>query len=80
MKEGRGESYPGGPIKKIIERFWEENEDMFERVWLEGNKIMYLDYDSGLGRIYKHLNETNIYLIESRYQKLNKITAETEKI
>src|SRR5687767_10025954 len=37
------------PIKEIIEKFWEENEDMFERVWIEeggNNKIMYLDYDS----------------------------------
>ena len=72
-EEGRCESYPGGPLKKIIEEFWAENDDMFERVWLEteGSKFLYLDYNSGIGKIYKHLDDMNQYLIDLRYQKVN---------
>lgn len=47
-------------------------------MWIEeegNNKIMYLDYDSGLGKIYKHLDETNNYLLDVRYQKVNNVTA-----
>jgi len=72
---------PNGSIKQMIDRIWEENEDMFDRIWLEeGNtKIMFLDYYSGLGKIYKHLDETNQYLLDLRYQKVNQVTAETEE-
>ena len=70
---------PNGSIKQMIDRIWEENEDIFDRNWLEENRIMFLDYETGKGTIYKHWDDINQYLMEVRYQKLNKVTAETEE-
>ena len=50
---------------------------LIETGWKKKNKIMFLDYETGKGTIYKHLDDMNQYLMEVRYQKLNKVTAET---
>jgi hypothetical protein len=63
---------PNGSIKQMIDRIWKENKDIFDRNWLEENKIMFLDYETGKGTISKHLDDMNQYLIDFRYQKVNK--------
>jgi hypothetical protein len=53
---------------------------MFKRNWIEdesGN--LFLDYNSTIRLIYRNLDETNLYLIEERYLKLNNAKPETEE-
>ena len=57
---------PDGSIKQMIDRIWEENEDIF-------------DYGATPEIIYKHLDYTNEYLMQVRYQKLNNVIEETQE-
>jgi hypothetical protein len=68
------------PFKRIIEKIYYENQDMFNINWEEdnGNGILIPDYNSIIGLIWRNLDEANIYLIESRDQKLKNTKPETE--
>jgi hypothetical protein len=68
------------PFKRIIEKIYYENQDMFKINWIESeNGILLPDYNSTIGLIYRNLDETNLYLIESRDQKLKFTNPDTEK-
>jgi hypothetical protein len=46
---------PDGSIKQMIDRIWEENENIY---------IYIYDYGATSEIIYKHLDDTNEYLIQ----------------
>ena len=54
---------------------------MFNMNWIESEEsgTLYPDHNLTIGLIYRNLDETNLYLIESRDQKL-KNKPETEEL
>lgn len=69
------------PFYTIIEKIYNENQDMFRRIWkgeCGGDQGLFA-YDTSIGLIYRNLDETNKYLIETRYLKINNIKPDTEE-
>ena len=83
LEKNKEKDYLGNnPFQKIIEKIYYENQDMFKINWIESeeNGMLLPDYNSTIGLIYRNLDETNLYLIESRDMKLkNNNKPETEE-
>lgn len=82
LDKNKNKDYPrSNPFKRIIENIYYENQDMFKINQIEDKEsgMLLPDYNSTIGLIYRNLDETNLYLMESRYQKLNNIKPETEE-
>ena len=83
LEKNKEKDYLGNnPFQRIIEKIYYENQDMFKINWIESeeNGMLLPDYNSTIGLIYRNLDETNLYLIESRDMKLkNNNKPETEE-